>query len=241
MHIDPTRFLVLTAAISAAGCDRLPTFGANDSIDGGTNPSGPSATTASASPAASADAGHAAARTASHASSASPHGHHDPPVAPSTPDGGSTPASAMHLAGPGCDNNQGGPADCSKLKAPLHDCETFTVEDCTSMRAKLKPRVAEQLVACYQAASHTRAFCDSNKTMSISENCLATAVREACIEPGMEASCAPVVKSCRGALSTTNCQALLSATPASRHKDMITCMTEGCSVGYCSSWLTQGK
>ncbi len=130
-----------------------------------------------------------------------------------------------------CDEGGVAPTGCGTLRAPGPTCESFTDTKamCGKLARGLRPRVAEKAVDCMLTKSGKQAVCDFN----LANQCGMLAVQKACIEPSTQAACAPVVRACGGAVQMRDCQLLLSAVTSKNRRNMISCITEGCSVDYC--------
>jgi hypothetical protein len=218
MQIDRSKFLLLTASIAGAGC------GSNASSSSGgavvvaapiVSLPGPEAT--SSTTASSRDTnkpGQTSVQMADEETLA---------AADRTPGGADD--SSM------CDEGGVAPTGCSTLRAPGPQCESFsdTKALCATLAKGLKPRVAEKVVDCILAKSGKQSVCDFN----LAQQCSAAATKKACIDTSTQSSCAPLVRSCGGRLDMRDCQALLSAVTTRNRKNMIACMTEGCSTDYC--------
>jgi hypothetical protein len=79
------------------------------------------------------------------------------------------------------------------------------------------------------AKSGKQAVCDFN----LANQCGIAAIQKGCIEPSTQAACAPVVRACPGGVQMRDCQLLLSSVTTKNRRNMIACMTEGCSADYC--------
>lgn len=130
-----------------------------------------------------------------------------------------------------CDDGGAAPKGCSTLRAPGPQCESFTDtrDMCGKLAHGLKPRVAEKAVDCLLAKSGKQSIC----SFDAANQCAVSAVRKACIEPSTQSTCSPLVKACGGRLAMKDCQALLSSVNDKNRRNMIACVTEGCSVDYC--------
>lgn len=130
-----------------------------------------------------------------------------------------------------CDEGGAAPTGCATLRAPGPQCESFadTRRMCGVLARGLRPKVAEKAVECILARSGKQAVCDFN----LANQCGLTAVQRGCVEPSTQNSCTALVRNCNGNLQMRDCQALLSSVTAKNRRNMISCMTEGCSVEYC--------
>jgi hypothetical protein len=130
-----------------------------------------------------------------------------------------------------CDDGGVVPRGCGTLKAPGPQCESFsdTKAMCGKLSRGLRPRVAEKAVDCILSKSGKQSICDFRGA----NECALAAVHKACIEPSTQSSCTPVVRACNGQLSMRDCQSLLSAVTDKHRREMLSCVTEGCSIDYC--------
>lgn len=218
MQIDRSRFLLLTASIAGGACSS-----GSSSSSGGTVVvaapvvalPGPEGSTAGAP------------RTASSAKSGQ-----TTVVAADEDKLASlerTPAGADD--GAMCEEGGTAPTGCNTLRAPGPQCESFadTRLMCGKLARGLRPRVAEKVVDCILAKSGKQSVCDFN----LANQCGISAVQKGCVEQSAQTPCAPIVRKCGGTLQMRDCQALLSSVTNKNRRNMIACMTEGCSVDYC--------
>jgi hypothetical protein len=219
MQIDRSKFLLFTASIASAGC------GSNSSSSSGgavvvaapivTLPdpsvSGTNATVAGATTKPGQTAGSATDEEVLAAADRTP--------------GAAAEDSSM------CDDSGPAPTGCSSIRAPSSQCESFseTKSMCSKLARGLKPKVAEKAVECLLAKSGKQPIC----VFGVANDCAMAAVKKACIDPATQVQCAPVVRHCGGRLDMRDCQNLLSAVVSSNRREMIACMTEGCSTEYC--------
>jgi hypothetical protein len=220
MPIDRTRFLLLTAALSAAACGKAHKS-SDDAAATDNNPTGPSA----------ADEANAELKDGGGSGGHAGGGHGGGTGGGRAGDGGVSGGGSGGTGGACTDNSVGLPGDCSTLKAPGPSCESFstTQSSCTTFKKALRPRVAQSAVACLLKASNTKAVCDFNKASS----CFKDAVAQGCIDPATVATCDPIVKNCGSKLSAGTCERLLSAVTSKHTQAMVGCMNEGCDVAFC--------
>jgi hypothetical protein len=130
-----------------------------------------------------------------------------------------------------CDEGGVAPTGCGTLRAPGPTCESFTDTKamCGKLARGLRPRVAEKAVDCILSKSGKQTVCDFN----LANQCGMLALQKVCIEPSTQGACAPIVRACGGAVQMRDCQSLLSAVTSKNRRNMISCITEGCSVDYC--------
>jgi hypothetical protein len=221
MHIDRSRFLLLTATMAGGACS---------SSSAPSSAGGPVV----AAPVISIPAGTASAETKPEPPpNAAPARDAEGGVRPGAVTGTDEAAETDEdlEGGASCDNDVGSPPSCASLRAPGPQCESFddTKSTCAKLGRGLRPRVAERAVDCILAKSGKQGICQFDVAMQ----CASSAVKKACIEPKTQAACAPLVKQCQGNLKMSDCQAALSAVTAKNRKRMITCMTEGCGIDYC--------
>lgn len=219
MQIDRSSFLLLTASIAGSSC------GSNSaSTSGGpivvASPvvalPGPEATT---SPSVKVASGGKPGQTAVNASDEETLAALDRSPGAAAEDG-----SMCEEVGPA-------PTGCSTLRAPGPQCESFadTRRLCGVLAKGLRPKVAEKAVECILARSGKQSVCDFN----LANQCGLTAVQRGCLDPSTQNSCTALVRNCNGNLQMRDCQALLSSVTSKNRRNMISCMTEGCSVEYC--------
>jgi hypothetical protein len=226
MRIDRHAFLVLTAALAADACDSQPppAVPLSGVIDVPTSVAPSRLETPDASTPTMADA-----ERASRGADAGP------PTTDGNASGDDTCATA---------NAQGGTTDCSQLRAPPGpSCESFedTRSECEEMKRVFKPAVAERATRCLLARSGSRALCQ----FGVSASCISSALRASCADPSTSAECTRIVHGCssRGVataapkLSVAECQGALSGVSPQNRGAMLGCMSEGCTAGYCMSWL----
>lgn len=137
-----------------------------------------------------------------------------------------------------CDNDTGTVPSCSIAAPPGPFCESLsdTKAACKSYKSSFRGAIAAKAVACLNAASKTPAICDYQKA----ETCGTEAIRTACVQPSTFNACSPIVSTCAGSswskITMQDCQQLLSAVKDGKRQQMITCMTEGCSIESCT-WM----
>jgi len=219
MHIDRSKFLLLTASIAGAGC------GSNSS------PSAGGAVVVAAPIVTLPDTSAPGANTATAGTSTKPGqttGNTSDEEVLAAAD--RTPGAAAEDTSI-CDDGGLAPTGCSSIRAPSSQCESFseTKSMCGKLAHGLKPKIAEKAVDCLLAKSGKQPIC----VFGVANDCAMAAVKKACIDPSTQASCTPLVRNCGGRLNMRDCQSLLSAVVSSNRREMIACMTEGCSTEYC--------
>jgi hypothetical protein len=217
MQIDRSRFLLLTASIAGGAC------GSNSPPSGGPVVVA-SPIVALPEPEGSPGAARATPTTKS-AQGAAVAGDDEKLAAVERSPGGAADDGSM------CDEGGAAPTGCGTLRAPGPQCESFsdTKRMCGKLARGLRPRVAEKAVDCMVAKSGKQAICDFN----LANQCGLAALQNGCVEPSAQSACTPLVKQCGGSLQMRDCQALLSSVTSKNRRNMISCMTEGCSVEYC--------
>ncbi|MBK9264949.1 MAG: hypothetical protein IPM54_34850 [Polyangiaceae bacterium] len=219
MHIDRSRFLLLTASIAGGAC----------SSSSASSSSGPVVVAAPiiALPAEGDGAPASSGASAPVKSSQTVMGSGDDDALAAL----DRPPSAADDDGGTCDEGGAPPTGCGTLRAPGPHCESFsdTKAMCGKLARGLRPRVAEQVVDCILAKSGKQSVCD----FDLANQCGLVALQKACIEPSTQAACAPIVRACGGRLQMRECQALVSSVTSRNRRNMMTCITEGCSADYC--------
>jgi hypothetical protein len=141
---------------------------------------------------------------------------------------------------PACPVVAGAIGDCSRLRAPGPQCESFqdTKDACTLYSTALQPRVAQKAVACILSKSGQRGVCDFRLT----DTCIRAAVVDACIDPAVDATCTAIAANCgRGRrplaggrmITKESCMHALSAVSGTNRQGVTSCITEGCGVDAC--------
>ena len=212
MKIDRSRFLLLTASLAAAACDRSDHAASPDT--GGADP-------AHAKDARDGDGD--ATRTQAG----------DPSVwleiEPGTED-----APPSHDLD--CDNSAGQPAACS-LSAPSSHCESFdsTIRLCESFAGFMQPRAAEAAIDCMLAASGTERICD----WQIWNQCTSAGMQATCVDPRTRPECDSVSSMCGGSVDVFTCQQALSAIRPQHQSRVSSCLREFCDPPFCVNDLGQ--
>jgi hypothetical protein len=221
MQIDKSKFLLLTASIAGSAC------GSNSSSASGgaivvaapivTLPGAESTAIASPPPTSTTKPGQVATTSGDEETLAGP--------LDRTPSAGVDDGSM-------CEEGGVAPTGCGTLRAPGPQCESFsdTKAMCGKLARGLRPRVAEKAVDCILAKSGKQAVCDFN----LGNQCALAAMQKGCIEPSTQAACTQIVRSCSGNLPMRDCQMLLSSVTTKNRRNMMACMTEGCSADYCT-------
>ena len=216
MHIDRSRFLLLTASISAGACSAGP-----PAPTGKVEVAAPPTIFVAEAPEEE-DADEEPKET--RATAAKDAGGEASPVV----------EVEIAMSGP-CDATAGTPGKCDTLRAPGPQCESFsdTKEMCGRWQKGFTPKVAEKAVACLQSMSGKRDICDFQRP----HRCALAALPSACADPGVSVACDTIMAGCTGAqygnLTRPICHAALSAVTPTNRPRLATCMTEGCSADYC--------
>jgi hypothetical protein len=139
-----------------------------------------------------------------------------------------------------CDDMVGTPAACPPPGYPADEggCEALPTRRCDGFKQTMKPRVAEQAVACLDALTPAQR-CDTNRLNA----CGHVALMSACApdeaaaagmstSDALESRCAAIVQTCAAtpmAPSMRDCQATLSGMTAVGRDRMSTCMASHCA------------
>jgi hypothetical protein len=205
MHIDRSRFLLLTASLAAAACDQPRSdspdtgsvdpavSGPSEQTDGDSKPGGDSVWLE---------------------------------IEPGTED------KPQGLGNADCDNSVGRPPPCS-ITAPGSHCESFdhTLRTCQSFAEFMQPRAAEAATNCVLAASGTWEVCD----WSIVQTCAVAGLQATCVDPATRPECDSISSQCGGGLDVFTCQQALSAVKPHRIQQVASCVREFCEVAFCVS------
>jgi len=260
MPFDRSRFLLLTAAIAAGGCDRIKSriddVRGEPEPDPAAAPNDPGQNTGAAAAQKTGQNGQNTGVT-----TPGPHGKAAPAGARKTSDGvhptgegtGGPTSEGMGDMGPtaeGTANNQpgggwgtcsndamGSPADCATLNPPgghwpQPNCPSFPAAHmtCDRMRMGLRPRIAQSAVACMMAASGQAPICDPRTP----NRCMNQAIAGACIEPASVQRCNDIASGCGWhPPGIQACEQLLSSLQPAQRTAAISCMTEGCDAHAC--------
>ena len=140
-------------------------------------------------------------------------------------------------------NAAGAPADCTKLRRPPGPhCESFddTIDECKELTRVLRPAVAEKATKCMLAKSAAGTICQ----FGVAGLCAGQAFRASCADPSTADDCKAIVKKCARypvetvpRVTVAECQGALGAVAAKNRPAMLSCMSEGCTSGYCFSSL----
>ena len=246
MKIDRTLFLVLTGTLAAVACGTTP--------PPQTAATTPSATPIDASvPIATATASAPPMATESAAPSAAPSAS-APPVVASTSPAPVAPSPPLVFGDPNVVKPIGGERGCGKGKrhyddtrtscddttVPMPDCNTiemgyassevcpgpvFAKRRCAVATTNFKPAVAQAVHACL--GKTTGKYCNSCNMFQCNYN----ALQGACPDPGSDAACDKIAKSCSG-FDRTHCRSYLSGMSDHGRENMVKCMTESCGKGF---------
>jgi hypothetical protein len=214
MHVDRSRFLLLTASLAASAC----------------NKPGPAATpdTGSVEPADSDEDREPDREPGSGESGKS--GNEGSGVwleiEPGTED-----AKEPAWGSTDCDNSIGTPKSCTGLSAPGPHCESFaeTQRFCDAFPRFMQPRAAEAAVDCMLAMSGTEAICD----WSAWQSCALAGLQATCVDPASRSPCMSMSSACGGGLDVFQCQQAFAAAPARDHSRVASCIQEFCEVSFC--------
>ena len=203
MHVDRSRFLLLTASLAAAACNQ-PTAALSPDT-GGVDPA-----RSDASP------GPTGAGSGT-----------DPAVWLEIEPGTEDRAGASDAA---CDNTVGAPTPCT-LRPPAGHCESFDMTErlCANLPSILQPRAAEAAVACMVSASGTSRVCE----WELWNECVAAGTQSTCVEGGTRPECDTISAQCGGSLDVFACQQTLSAVQPHQRSSVASCVREFCEVSFC--------
>ena len=237
MHVDRTKFLVLTSALLAS-CKGETQTHENGPI---VIPTQPPATASIARdpeppPQAVMDAGPKEAPVAAEED--------EEPYEPWP--GTATVPLAKTVKGQSCEvaENAKGTVACT-LRPPGPTCESFseTKGECARLRSWLVPRVAEKASKCLNAKSGKQDICSFN----IGAACIIQAFDDVCLDPSpkIDTSCKRVMSKCSAVerqyrhINFGACKAALSAVVPARHGKFITCAQESCDLVPCTYAASQ--
>ncbi|MEZ4295863.1 MAG: hypothetical protein R3B70_12880 [Polyangiaceae bacterium] len=214
MEIDRARFLLLTASL-AGGCSSTPAE--------------------VVTPPAPADTGEiVVAETGDPGTTSGSETTSETAVGETTSE--STTSSSSETASAPCDNDTGTVGVCSVSAPPGPHCEGLSEAraSCKGFKNALRAGVAAKAVACLSAGAGLRRCV----TISSRRRARHRRSRTACIQPSTFNLCSPVVAQCSGyswgKLTMADCQGLLSSVKDGKRREMVTCMTEGCSIDSCA-------
>lgn len=209
MHVDRSRFLLLTASLAAAACNQ------------------PNQPKAAATP----DTGGV---EPARSNDGDPSKHSGDPtvwleIEPGTED------QPTRAADPNCDNQVGAARTCS-LSPPAGHCESFdsTVMLCNSFAGFMQPRAAEAAVDCMLAASGTQRICD----WMLWEECVGAGLQASCADPATRPECDSISSHCGGSIDAFTCQQALSSVRAHQVDQLASCVREFCEVTFCVTNLS---
>jgi len=212
MHVDRSRFLLLTASLAASACNTkapatTPDTGNVEPAEGG------------ASEAVIADASGQSTTGSGSGSGVWLE------IEPGTEDAKQTWGDAN------CDNSVGTPKSCAALSAPGPNCESFTETKlfCDAFPKFMQPRAAEAAVDCMLAMSGTEAICD----WTAWQTCSNVGMQATCVDPGSRASCQSMSSNCGGSLDVFQCQQAFAAVKPREINRVASCIQEFCEVSFC--------
>ena len=221
MHVDRTKFLLLTAAIaSACGTSQKPE---------------PAVVKTTAGPDYDTTSGGAA------TPEPEPENHfvkeEAPPPPPPPPgpveEGGMMPT----LPPPHAATDPKLAKQCASLKAPGPVCESFysTVESCNRYPDVMVPKAAEAAVKCLVKKSGGKRICE----FGVDSVCATEGSKAAKTDASTAQICGAILTNCgqsgyRGKdLSKANCQAALSGYKPEYRNALVSCISEFCEIGTC--------
>jgi len=126
----------------------------------------------------------------------------------------------------------GAALDCGKLRAPPGPhCESFDSlqAECESVVGALEPGAGQRTMNCLLAKSGTRAICDFVVTPKCAEQSLSGVP----LRPTTNQLCRSVTQKCGRAMTRAKCESFLSAVVPPNDDQLVTCLTESCSLTPC--------
>lgn len=143
--------------------------------------------------------------------------------------------------GPTCDDSVGSPGDCPPPGYPVVEggCGSFAATRCAEFKQTMKPKVAENAVACLAKLSpHDR--CNAQRVNLCGHNALMNACAERAPAAdgdggasSLAATCQALVASCAGdasvMLSPADCEQTLAGMNAVGRERMATCLKKHCA------------
>ncbi len=203
MHVDRSRFLLLTASLAACTTPKV----APDPANPGTTGAGSSSSSTSGSTPESGGSGVWL------------------EIEPGTED------APQRFDPSACDNAIGTPKTCEGLSAPGPQCESFFESQrfCELFPRAMRPRAAEAAVDCMLAMTGSQAICD----WTAWQTCVEAGMRASCVEPATHGLCSSVNAACGGGVDVFACQQALAAAPASDAQRVSSCIQEFCEVPFC--------
>ncbi|GEM_PF-2712052 len=219
MHVDRSRFLLLTASLAAAACNQQP---------------------APTTPDTSGDGDDAHRRQESSASAGaeaedSPGSQTDPgapqvwlEIEPGTED---RPEDLDKT----CNNHGQSVPSCSSLRAPAGHCESFdsTLTLCDAYADVLLARPAAAATQCMLDLSGTPEICD----WEVWQSCTEAGLGATCVDPRSVEPCIRITSQCGGSIPAQTCQRALSGVQPRHHSALTSCIQEFCELSFCISDL----
>lgn len=204
MHVDRSRFLLLTASLAACTNPKV-----------APDPANPGTTGAGSSTSSSVNA------TSGEATSSSVWLE----IEPGTED------PAQRFDPGACNNSIGTPKSCESLSAPGPQCESFFESQrfCEMFPRAMRPRAAEAAVDCMLAMSGSQAICD----WTAWQTCVEAGMRASCVEPATHSLCSSVSAACGGGVDVFACQQAIAAAPVGDAQRVSSCIQEFCEVPFC--------
>jgi hypothetical protein len=121
---------------------------------------------------------------------------------------------------------------CAQLRAPPGPhCESFhsLQAECESIVGALEPGAGQRAINCLLAKSGTRAICDFVATPKCAEQSLSGVP----LRPATTRLCRSVARNCGRGITQGKCESFLSAVAPPNDAQLVTCLTESCSLTPC--------
>jgi hypothetical protein len=126
---------------------------------------------------------------------------------------------------------------CDGLRAPGPTCESFasTLASCRRYGQVMEPKAAEAAAKCLAKRSGTTGIC----SFDIDTRCASEGLKRAPPAPGASVSCKNIRGFCSrrrrpgGDLTQASCRAAISGYKLSVQRSLVNCITEFCEVGFC--------
>lgn len=216
MHVDRSRFLLLTASLAGSAC----------------NTPGPATTPDTGSVEPADDASRETGATRADSGSTTTGSGVWLEIEPGTED----PKEPV-WGDANCNNTIGTPKSCAGLTAPGPGCESFIESQrfCEATPRFMQPRAAEATVDCMLALSGTQAICD----WTAWQTCGLAGLGVTCVDPSTRSQCQSMSSSCGGNLDVFQCQQALAAVPSSELGRVASCIRESCEVSFCILDMSQ--
>jgi hypothetical protein len=126
---------------------------------------------------------------------------------------------------------------CAAIKRPGPVCESFadTIDSCSLYSTVMVPKAASAAVKCLTQRSGTKRICQ----FGVDATCALQGTKAAPRNPSAKSICASILSSCAGSgyrgkdLTRANCEAALSGYDSSVRSQLVSCATEFCELGPC--------